>query len=81
MQVRVRLFATLRETVRTDECWLALGVSARGVDAKTALVAHYPRLNGLIDSARLAVNAEYQPWETLLHDGDELAFIPPVSGG
>ncbi len=81
MDVRVRLFAMLRDAAGTEECWLALAPVARGMDAKTALVARYPRLNGLINYARLAVNQEYQPWETPLSDGDELGLIPPVSGG
>ena len=71
----------LQDAAGTEECWLALGPEARGVDAKTILVQRYPRLDGLIDYARLAVNQEYQSWEALLHDGDELGLIPPVSGG
>ena len=81
MDVRVRFFATLRDAAGTEECWLVLGQGARGVDAKMALGGRYPRLDGLIDYARLAINQEYQPWEALLHNGDELGLIPPVSGG
>jgi len=71
----------LRDAAGTEECWLLLSQGATGVDAKTTLTARYPRLDGLIDYARLAINHEYQPWEAPLHDGDELALIPPVSGG
>ena len=81
MDIRVRFFATLRDAAGTEECWLALGHGASGVDAKMTLRTRYPRLGGLIDYARLAINQEYQPWEAPLHDGDELALIPPVSGG
>ena len=81
MDVRVRFFATLRDAAGTEECRLVLTQDAGGVEAKMALVARYPRLDGLIDYARLAVNQEYQPWEAPLHDGDELGLIPPVSGG
>ena len=81
MDVRVRFFAMLRDAAGLEECWVVLGPGARGVDAKTLLVQRYHRLDGLIGSTRLAVNQEYQPWETLLHEGDELALIPPVSGG
>ena len=81
MDIRVRFFATLRDAAGTEECWLALDHGARGVDAKMTLKARCPRLGGLIDYARLAINQEYQPWEAPLHDGDELALIPPVSGG
>ena len=71
----------LRDAAGTEECWLALGPAALGMDAKTALVARYPHLDGLINYARLAVNQEYQSWEAPLADGDELGLIPPVSGG
>ena len=81
MEVRVRFFATLRDAAGIEECGLVLGPGASGVDAKMTLVVRYPSLDGLMRSARLAVNHEYQPWEMPLHDGDELGFIPPVSGG
>ena len=81
MDVRVRFFAMLRDAAGTEECRVVLGPGARGVDVKTMLVQRYPRLNGLIGYARLAVNQEYQPWEAPLRDGDELGLVPPVSGG
>ena len=71
----------LRDATGTEECGVVLGQGARGVEAKRTLVARYPRLDGLIEYARLAINQEYQPWDTPLHDGDELGLIPPVSGG
>ena len=71
----------LRDAAGVEECWLVLGPGARGVDAKTLLVQRYPRLGGLMNYARLAVNQEYQPWDASLRDGDELGLIPPVSGG
>ena len=81
MTVRVRFFAMLRDAAGVEECWLILGPGARGVDVKAVLVERYPRLNGLIDYARLAINQEYKAWEALLRNGDELGLIPPVSGG
>ena len=71
----------LRDAAGVEECRVVLEPGARGVDAKTYLVQRYPRLDGFIGSARLAVNQEYQSWEARLHDGDELGIIPPVSGG
>ncbi len=81
MTIQVRLFALLRDAAGIEECQLELAPGARGFDAKATLVQHHRRLKGLIEYARLAVNQEYQPWETPLHDGDELSLIPPVSGG
>ena len=46
-----------------------------------ALRAEYPRLGPASEKALLAVNQEYVGGEYRLQDGDELALIPPVSGG
>ena len=81
MDIGIRFFAMLRDAAGTERCWLVLTSGSRGTDAKTVLVGRYPKLAGFISSTRLAVNQEYQPWEVLLRDGDELGLIPPVSGG
>jgi molybdopterin synthase catalytic subunit len=76
MIVRVRLFAMLRERAGRDELELELPDGARVADALAAvddLAAGLPLV--------LAVNREYAPPEAPLHAGDELALIPPVSGG
>lgn len=81
MNVRVRFFAWVRDATGTEECWISLAPGATGRDAKTLLVSRYQRLSGFLDRVRLALNQEYQTWEVPLRDGDELALIPPVSGG
>jgi molybdopterin converting factor subunit 1 len=76
MHVRVRLFAILRERAGTDELELELPEGARVSDA-------LERVRGLTDGVRvvLALNQEYAPPHAELSPGDELALIPPVSGG
>ena len=81
MRVRVRLFASLREAVGTSEVELDLpeGATAemawqRLAEAHTALAPRRPRLTA-------AVNRRYALFDTPLRDGDELVFVPPVSGG
>jgi molybdopterin synthase catalytic subunit len=74
--VRVRLFAVLRERAGSDSVELDLPPGARVADALEA-VAHLA--GGL--SLVLAVNREYADRDVVLHDGDELALIPPVAGG
>ena len=81
MEVRVKFFAMARDAAGAEACRLTLPAPARGHDAKAALAARYPRLRGVLDAARLALNHEYQSWDARLGDGDELAVIPPVSGG
>lgn len=76
MEVTVRLFATLRERAGSSELTLDLPEGARVSDAVAAvgdLAAGLPLL--------MAVNREYAPPHQVLDAGDELALIPPVSGG
>jgi molybdopterin converting factor subunit 1 len=81
MRVRVRLFASLREAVGTSEVELDLpeGATAetawqRLADAHAALAPRRARLTA-------AVNRRYALFDSPLHDGDEVVFVPPVSGG
>lgn len=76
MEVTVRLFATLRERAGTSELTLELPDGARVRDAIAAL-DHLAEGLPLV----MAVNREYAPEDQVLDPGDELALIPPVSGG
>ncbi|GAC1479288.1 MAG: molybdenum cofactor biosynthesis protein MoaE [Candidatus Dormibacteria bacterium] len=80
MNVRVVLFAKPRELVGKPNVDLALPVGATAADAWNQLSSRYD-LGPLPRSFRCAVNSEYAGWEDALKDGDELAVIPPVSGG
>jgi MoaE-MoaD fusion protein len=76
MQVRVRLFALLRERAGTDELALELadGASVRdALEQVRGLTADMPVV--------MAVNQEYATDDQALAPGDEIALIPPVSGG
>jgi molybdopterin synthase catalytic subunit len=76
MQVRVRLFAALRERAGREELELELPSEARVSDA----LAQIDWLTGGLKVV-MAVNREYADGDAVLHSGDELALIPPVSGG
>jgi MoaE-MoaD fusion protein len=82
MTVRVRLYAILRERARREWVELELPAGATVADALERL----SRAGGLEQvlarlPVRMAVNREYAAPHTPLHEGDELALIPPVSGG
>jgi len=81
MRIRVRLFAIQRELVGAREVELDLPVGSPIEDAWTALVALHPTLAPGRAYVRFARNADYADADTALADGDELAIIPPVSGG
>ena len=81
MKVRVRLFAIQRELAGAREVPIELGDDATVEDAWTAIIARFPPLAPGRPSVRFARNGDYADASTVLHDGDEVAFIPPVSGG
>ena len=81
MRVRVRLFAIQRELAGAREVELELPAGASIEDAWSALVARHPALAPGRAYVRFARNADYADADTTLADGDELAIIPPVSGG
>jgi molybdopterin synthase catalytic subunit len=81
LHVRVRLFAIQRELAGAREVALDLGDGATIEDAWSSLVARYPQLAPGRSYVRFARNAAYAPADTVLADGDEVAMIPPVSGG
>ena len=80
MNVRVVLFAKPRELVGQPNVELALPIGATAADAWSQLSSKYD-LGPLPRSFRCAVNSEYAGWDDPLKEGDELAVIPPVSGG
>ena len=81
MTIRVRLFAILRDRSGLSDFHLELPPGATVAQAKEPLLRRLPALADLIDRCSFAVNQTYVKTDTPLHDGDELALIPPVSGG
>ena len=81
MKVRLLFFAVLRDIAGTDarELSVAEGTTAREV--WQMLRDAYAQLAGYTQPPMIAVNESYAAPETVLRDGDELAFIPPVAGG
>jgi molybdopterin converting factor subunit 1 len=81
VRVVVRLFAIVRERAGTDELVLELPGGATVATAAERLKETYPAVAGHVKHVAYAVNREYAGVGTVLEDGDELAVIPPVSGG
>ena len=81
MRVTVRLFARLKDEAGTGawDCDLAPGASV--ADVWRAVTSRYPALEPFGGSVTNAVNADFAKRTTEVHDGDEVAFLPPVSGG
>lgn len=81
MRVTVRLFARLRELVGEGELSRDAAEQATVADVWAALARDYPVIAPYAESMSCAVNAEYARMTARVQDGDEVAFLPPVSGG
>jgi molybdopterin converting factor subunit 1 len=81
MQVRVRLFAALRETTGRSDLAVELPEGSTPEDVFRRLAAEHPALGSKRKSLAAAVNRRYARFDAPLSEGDEVVFIPPVSGG
>jgi len=81
MRVTVRLFARLREIAGAAELSRELPAGATIRDLWRQLAVEFPSLAQYERSISTAVNAEYARMDHVLRAGDEIAFLPPVSGG
>src|SRR5581483_7809744 len=81
MRVRVLFFGMLKDFVGrpAEDCDFPPGSSLGAVFDEYA--RRYPRLQGLAKSIVIARNQEFAAPSTSLEEGDEVAFLPPVSGG
>jgi molybdopterin converting factor subunit 1 len=81
MTVRVRCFAAVREIVGAGELVVELPEGSTLDQLIRQLQSQFPKLQALTGSLLFSVNREYASVNTRLAAGDEVAFIPPVSGG
>ena len=79
--IRVLCFAQLRARLGQSTFSISLPAGATGRDLVSALRARHSSAAPLLGVSRLAVNCEYVTEDVVLHDGDEVAVITPVSGG
>ena len=81
MRISVRLFARLRDIAGSGELTREAASGATVGAVWAARVADYPELSPYEKSISCAVNADYSRFTAAVADGDEVAFLPPVSGG
>jgi molybdopterin converting factor subunit 1 len=81
MNVRLLYFAVLRDITGKSEAELSLPPGTRAADVWQKLRNDYVQLADYSRPPMVAVNETYASADTVLRDGDELAFIPPVAGG
>ena len=81
MRVTIRLFARLRDIAGRSEMPREVPSGSTAADVWRTLVAEFPDMERYDSSISTAVNADYAKMSTPLADNDEVAFLPPVSGG
>ena len=81
MRVTVIFYARLRELAGRSEWACDVPPDATVADAWRAAAAAYPGMSALGRAVSAAVNAEFASMTSRVHEGDEVAFLPPVSGG
>ena len=81
MTLTVYLFARARELAGASAVSLDLPTGATVADLRRMLVDRYPPLAALLERSAVAVNHDFADDSHALRPGDEIAVIPPVSGG
>ena len=81
MTLTVKLFAAARELAGADALAVELPAAATVADLRAAVRAAAPALAGLLARSAVAVNHDFADDTRPLSPGDEVAVIPPVSGG
>ncbi|HKY21071.1 MAG TPA: MoaD/ThiS family protein [Vicinamibacterales bacterium] len=81
MRVTIRLFARLRDIAGSGELSREASAGATVADIWRGLVTEFPEMARYDSSISSAVNADYAKMAAAVSDGDEVAFLPPVSGG
>ena len=79
--VRVLFFGAARDAVGHSEATFSLSGPVNGAGAFEQVLARFPSLRRFGRSLLFAINEEYAPADREVHEGDELAVFPPVSGG
>lgn len=81
MELKIKLFATLKDRAGKDNIHINLNPPATVKTLLTAIANAYPDLQPSLSTTLVSVNKAFAFPETEIHEGDEIALFPPVSGG
>ncbi len=81
MRIQVKLFAVARQLAECDTISVELADQATVADLRVAIPQQHPTLAGIVGQLKFAVDADYAIDSHVLNESQEVACIPPVSGG
>lgn len=81
MKIRIKLFAAARELSDTGEIGLEVADGILVKDMKQQISNAYPSMSELILRSAVSLNREFATDQSVVRENDEIALIPPVSGG
>ena len=81
MNLRVQLFAHLRDAAGVSESEAYVPEGASVADLLTVVYGHHPQLRAWDSSILVGAGVEFVGRDYLLKEGDEIALMPPVQGG
>ena len=81
ISITIRFFASVKDVAKRSETTIELPGASVADDVLSYLITQYPEMQRYRSYVRIAVNESYVDANFALHDGDEIAIIPPVSGG
>lgn len=81
MEVKVLFFASIRELAGVKDATFALEEGSTTAHLKEQILAQFPQLRSALDTITMAVNKAYVLHAVPLKSGDEVALLPPISGG
>ena len=81
IKVKVKLFSIYQEVFAASELDLTFAEETTVAEVLMFLIEQKPQLAKWQEVTRFGINLQFVESNTLLHDGDEVVLIPPVSGG
>ena len=81
MKVKLLLFASLKDIAGRRDLEMELDDGSTLQEVTEKLASLYPEIGRMQNSVRIAINQEFADENISLNNGDEIAFLPPMSGG
>ena len=81
IRIKVLFFGRLKEIAARSQDSIDLAAESNIESLFAYYASRHPELQQYRSSLVASCNREFAPWNTVLHAGDEVAFLPPVSGG